>query len=93
MIEALFGDYNSEDDGAPKPGSAWEARIAATPLNGGVEVTIPSYSTKHRFGPCPYMARAALDPSDPPDEPIRGDRALVVFDENSDPWVVCWTPD
>lgn len=58
--------------------------IASPPdADGLVEVTIPGFADDLRFGPCPYNPRGA-------GEPLRGDRCLVAFDDNGDPWVVSY---
>lgn len=71
-------------DAVPTPGEAWAGRIADDPTDDGVEVTLDAYGPL-RFGPAPYMPRGAT-------EPTRGDRALVVFDDGDEPWVVTWWP-
>lgn len=88
MIDELFPKKHKQDSEGPGPNTAWAAEIASSPSNGEVYVKIPGFSSTLRFGPCPYMPKAT---SGAPDEPSRGDDALVVFDDNNDPWVVCWT--
>lgn len=93
MIDALIRDrHDSPDTQTPLSGSAWAGEIASAPSGGTVDVKLTGYDKKLRFEDCPYMPRAATNPDDPPDQPARGDKALIVFDDNNDPWVVCWKP-
>lgn len=52
-------------------------------------LVVPAFDTQQRFGPAPWPTR-----SDPGGLvlPSRGDRALVAFGDNDDPWVVMWWP-
>lgn len=34
---------------------------------------------------CPWVPRGAL-------KPVEGDRALVTYSDQGQPWIVCWTP-
>jgi hypothetical protein len=95
MLHELFRPAvhgGSDAPSADTPG-AWEATIAAVTPD-GAEVVISGFDTDRRWGPCPYEPRVALDDDDALylREPVRGDRALVVFDDNREPWVVCWWP-
>jgi hypothetical protein len=83
MLDALFPTHKQET--GPAPHTAWAAKIAGAPDDDRVEVTLDNFDRKLRFGPCAFM------PIDG-ETPARGDRALVVFDENNDPWVACWIP-
>lgn len=67
---------------------AYEAEIAAAPgsVSDPVHVVIPAIDRSLRVGPCPWTPRpgAAL--------PARGDRALVIFSDTEEPWIVTWWP-
>lgn len=52
-------------------------------------VLITSFDSAATFGPCPWPSRhdgAGLV------LPARGDRALVAFSDDNQPWVVAWWP-
>lgn len=80
-IAAILGD-------GPRRPVAYEGMIAADALDldDAVTVTLSDFDDGRQvFGPCPWMPRGELLPS-------RGDRALVVFSDDGDPWIVAWTP-
>lgn len=68
---------------APLPGLV-EGVIATAPdANGHVYVTLPTFDSERRLGPCPYTPRGTATPS-------RDASCLVAFDEALRPWVVTW---
>jgi hypothetical protein len=49
-------------------------------------VVVPRMSVNLSIGPCPWgPLRSRL--------PKRGDRCLVLFDDNNEPWIVMWWPN
>jgi hypothetical protein len=49
-------------------------------------VTIDDFAEgKQRFGPCYWTPQGS-------NLPVRGDKVLVAFDSNQEPWVVMWIP-
>jgi hypothetical protein len=85
MIDALIP--RERGDGDDDLAGATVAGLIASPpdASGRVFVTIPSYDPSLRHGPCPVMPRGAA-------QPARGDRCLVVFTDEAEPWVVAWEP-
>jgi len=70
----------------PSRPAGYEAIIANNPNDGNDElyVTIAAFDEgKHKWGPCLFMPKAGQLPG-------KGDRALVVFSDAGEPWVVCW---
>lgn len=67
----------------------WAGRIASAPADQSVkvQVVIPGLSPELRIGPCRWMPRGSVITM-----PARGDDCLVVFDNNGEPWVICWWP-
>lgn len=73
----------------PAPAQAWSAFIAedVADFADGAMVTLLAFPDPTlRWGPCRWQSRDAVT------LPQRGDRALVVFDENDELWVVAWSP-
>lgn len=64
----------------------WTATVAsdAADMNDTIDVLLTAFDDKHRFGPCRWMPRNDVI------LPLRGDSALVVFDENQIPYVIMW---
>jgi hypothetical protein len=77
----------------PAPTSAqrsgmWAGTILddAATLTDLVKVRLPGVDDgRHAYGPCRWMPRDTVFPSS-------GDACLVAFDDEGDPWIVCWTP-
>lgn len=66
--------------------AGYEAKVANDPDDGNDKlfVTIKAFDGgKHKWGPCLFMPKAGQLPQ-------KGDRALVVFSDAGEPWVVCW---
>lgn len=72
-----FGDP-VPDDPSITPG-AWEAEVLSVDGD-SVVVRVSGYSSRHDFGPCPYIAPAGA--------PAPGERALAVFSNERGPWVI-----
>jgi hypothetical protein len=69
-----------------RPPVAVRATVANTPEDGADDlyVLVESFDGAHqRFGPCYFAPKAG-------ELPARHDDALVVFDENGQPWVTVW---
>lgn len=84
-IDDLFTP--TERDQRERP-AAVRGTIASAPIDSTtkVYVTIESFDGgENRHGPCRWMPRLISGPA-------VGDEALVVFDEQGDPWVVAWWP-
>lgn len=66
---------------------AWKAVVYedAADSTDRVRVVIPGISTIHLFGPCRWMAGEA-----PHKYPEKGDSALVIFDDDNEPWIIGW---
>jgi hypothetical protein len=67
---------------------AWEGIIANQPtdLSKLVTVTIPGIDDSIRWTKLRWQSRNSTD------VPQRGDKCLVIFDDNDRPWVVAWWP-
>jgi hypothetical protein len=63
--------------------SPFKGEIASEPANGLVDVLVPALHPAK-----PY--RAPYTPHPGPVEPEVGDVALILFDDDGDPWVVSW---
>jgi len=78
------------DDVPPRPAmkQAWAGVVAtaAPNMSSDVWVTIPDLDPDTRVGPCHWQSRNNID------LPDRGDTCLVIFDNDNQPWVVCWWP-
>lgn len=74
------------------PSPAFEATIASDPgsVEDGVKVKIQAMSTTRSFGPLPWPSRT----NDDGDSvlPSKGDRALVIFSNDHEAWVIAWWP-
>lgn len=84
-LDELF--RNTERDALERP-AAVKGTIASEPATAAerVYVTVEAFDGgENRHGPCAWTPRGALLPE-------AGDEALVVFDEQGDPWVVAWWP-
>ena len=78
---------STERDAADRP-AAVKGIINGDPATDAerVYVLVPAFDGgEHQHGPCPWTPRGSARPS-------TGDDALVVFDEQGDPWVVAWWP-
>lgn len=64
----------------------WRGSVAtdASGMNDTIYVLITAFDDTHRFGPCRWMPRDAVQ------LPLRGDECLVVFDEKDIPYVIMW---
>lgn len=60
------------------PPPAVKGEVAAYSA-GDLFVVVPDYDPHVRFGPCEWIG---------PKNPARGDRCLVVFDDEREPWVI-----
>lgn len=69
-------------------GQVWKGLIAqnAASLTNKLYVTIPDLDPTLRVGPCRWQSRDAVS------LPVRGDRCLVIFDNDREPWIVAWWP-
>lgn len=76
-----------DDDDPRPPLGAYAGEIAAdAEVDEPVPVTLGAFDGGlHLFGPCPWMPRGDVLPT-------RGDRCLVVFDDDGAPWVIAWEP-
>lgn len=73
------------------PQRAWQAIVANNPatMDALVSVTIPGLNDEGqqlRWENCRWQARDDIS------KPVRGDKCLVVFDDNGELWVVAWWP-
>lgn len=66
----------------------WAAEIATTPTDESdtLMVVIPDFHPRYQWGPCYWQHRGGVS------LPTRGDKCLVIFDNNRRPWVVSWWP-
>lgn len=74
---------------APNFGGAFNAVVAtaAGDLDVEVMVTIDAYGNLYQWGPCKWMPRG-----DSVTLPQRGDKCLVMFDDDNTPWILAWWP-
>lgn len=86
-------DHITESEG-PSRGieGMWYATIKTAPpdVTTGVFVAIKGFHPDHRWGPCRWMPR--VDDAGDTVNPTVGDVALVGFDDEDNPWVICWWP-
>lgn len=80
----------NEEQNSPqlrRPGQLHAGFVTVAPVleTDGVMVSLPGLTPGHEYGPCPWMPRGV-------DAPAVGDRVLVGFDDDSEPWVVVWEP-
>lgn len=70
----------------------YEAVLATTPSDTTEQamVIVPSFSSKHLYGPCPWAPR--IVDSDTYATPSKGDRALVAISNEKEVWIVSWWP-
>lgn len=73
------------------PQRIWSALIASNPVDQSdlVSVTIPGLNDEGqqlRWESCRWQARNDTD------VPARGDKCLVIIDDNNEVWVVAWWP-
>ena len=73
----------------PAMAGAWRATIAteADDILMPVMVTIPAFDANLQWGPCRWMPRGNSVTF-----PVRGDQALVIFDNERTPWIISWWP-
>jgi hypothetical protein len=67
---------------------SWPGKVAVAPtsISDKMFVTIDDFAEgKQRFGPCYWTPQGS-------NLPVRGDKVLVQFDSNQEPWVVMWIP-
>src|SRR4051794_29938640 len=72
-------------DHAP-PVKLWDGTILDTATAAGdlLRVALPGAdNSRHEHGPCPWMPRRTAMPT-------TGDRCLVAFDDDGNPWIVVW---
>lgn len=89
-IDALINDDRPQRKritGAAPVATGYAGIILDNPedVNNAVRVRIPSFSTLHAFGPCPWMPRDGEFPS-------KDDPCLVILDDQENPWIVAWWP-
>ena len=67
----------------------WHAVVAtsATDVADTVSVIIPAWDDLQTWGPCRWMPRG-----DSLTFPQKGDKALIIFDDDRYPWIVAWWP-
>lgn len=86
----------------------WAGVIATTPalVSDKVDVTIAAFDSSLRWGLCRWTPRVAVQVVNVAEGaeathnitvaqvvlPVRGNKCLVGFDDNGDPWVVVWWP-
>lgn len=63
---------------APAAFEGWAANDLES-LDDELYVIIPAFDERHRFGPCPFLGGELPD---------RGDRCLVLFNEEREPWAL-----
>lgn len=85
-LEDVFAPRRDALDIAP--GSvAYEGVVSTAPaaVDDTMLVTLPGVDGgEHEFGPCPWGPERAAG------LPAEGDRVLVMFSDDGDPWVVMW---
>lgn len=66
----------------------WYGIVANSPVGFAslLMVTIPSFDPQLTWGPCFWQARDAVT------LPVKGDKCLIIFDEQRQPWVIAWWP-
>jgi hypothetical protein len=67
--------------------SAAVVATSALDLTDTVEVVIPEFDPKQRWGPCKWMPRGDITTL-----PARGDECIIIFDNNRDIWIIGWWP-
>lgn len=92
----------------PLTGGPYAGKIATSAIlvTDKVWVTLDSFAAPYQFGPCvwaPRLRPQTIDVSQGAEAanpfivaqivlPVRGNRCLVDFDENEQPWILVWTP-
>lgn len=92
----------------PLTGGPYAGKIAtsAALVSDKVFVTLDSFEAPYQFGPCMWQPRVqpqTVNVAESPEAahnitvaqlvlPARGNRCLVVFDENEQPWILVWWP-
>lgn len=92
----------------PLTGGPYAGKIAttATVVSDRVMVTLDSFEAPYQFGPCYWQPRVRLQTIDVAQGaeaadpfvvtqlvlPARGNKCLVAFDENEQPWILVWSP-
>lgn len=93
MLDELIDTTRRELEAAPV---AYQAAIATAPDSAGrVMVTVREIAGRQlRLGPCPVQPRVIPGAGTHARDrwPVRGDRALVIRDQFSRPWIACWEP-
>lgn len=51
-----------------------------------IQFILPDFDDEQRWGPCRWMPRDSVS------LPQRGDKCLVVFDNQMNPWILAWWP-
>lgn len=65
------------------PGHEGIVTRAPANVDGQLFVKIPTFSTQHEYGPCVWQPKGTSLPQ-------VGERCLVIFDSDSEPWVPIW---
>ena len=60
---------------------------SATELTDMVDVVIPEFDPKQRWGPCKWMPRGDITTL-----PARGDDCIIIFDNERNIWIIGWWP-
>lgn len=86
MSQPLYESIVGEADTGLSGSYAGRVAVGATDMGDRIWVTIDAFADGRRYGPCRWQSR------DDTSLPARGDRCLVIFDDNQEGWVTVWWP-
>lgn len=93
LNEIVRGSSKAEKAGKLAGNLLLQGTVASNPVDvdDPAYVVVPSRSPIHRWGPAPYSPR--IEPGGATYAiPSRGDRCLVAFDDEDQPWIIEWWP-